>query len=87
MATVQDEIHIAKRGNSKAMRIPSKIVKELDLKDGQVMTIAVKGQSIILTPVKNQSTDSHELFAGWQDDGVRDDELDWGKAKGDELEW
>jgi len=87
MATIQDETHIAKWGNSKATRIPSKIIKELDLKDDQVMTIAVKGQSIILTPVKNQPTDIHELFAGWQDDGVRDNELDWGKAKGNEIEW
>lgn len=87
MATIQDETHIAKWGNSKATRIPSKIIKELDLKDDQVMTIAVKGQSIILTPVKKQPTDIHELFAGWQDDGVRDNELDWGKAKGNEIEW
>ena len=31
------------------------------------------------------ATNIHQLFAGWKDDGIRHQELDWGKAEGEEL--
>ena len=31
-----------------------------------------------------KATKIQELFAGWEDDGLRHQELDWGKAKGKE---
>lgn len=38
--------------------------------------------------IKDQPTTIHELFAGWKDDGVRDQELDWGGcAQVKELAW
>ena len=30
-------------------------------------------------------TNIQQLFAGWEDDGIRHQELDWGKAEGNEL--
>ena len=30
-------------------------------------------------------TNIQQLFAGWEDDGLRHQELDWGKAEGNEL--
>ena len=30
-------------------------------------------------------TNIQQLFAGWEDDGLRHQELDWGKAEGKEL--
>ena len=30
-------------------------------------------------------TNIQQLFAGWKDDGIRHQELDWGKAEGTEL--
>ena len=32
-----------------------------------------------------KATNIHQLFAGWEDDGLRHQELDWGKAEGNEL--
>ena len=32
-----------------------------------------------------KATKIQELFAGWEDDGIRHQELDWGKAEGNEL--
>ena len=32
-----------------------------------------------------KSTKIQELFADWEDDGLRHQELDWGKAEGTEL--
>ena len=32
-----------------------------------------------------KATKIQELFAGWEDDGLRHQELDWGKAEGEEL--
>jgi len=87
MPLIEEQTHVAKWGNSKATRIPSKIIKELNLKDNQPLTVSVQGDSIVLTPIEKQPTNIHELFAGWQDDGQRESELDWGKAKGNELEW
>ncbi|QLK86961.1 PbsX family transcriptional regulator [Staphylococcus sp. 17KM0847] len=29
----------------------------------------------------------HELFLDWEDDGVRSEEMNWGLAKGEELDW
>jgi len=33
----------------------------------------------------SKATKIQELFAGWEDDGLRHKELDWGKAEGNEL--
>ena len=46
---------------------------------------AVKEQSIILTPEAKASKTIYELFADWQDDGIRQEEVDWGQATGEEL--
>ncbi|WP_203638242.1 AbrB/MazE/SpoVT family DNA-binding domain-containing protein [Levilactobacillus wangkuiensis] len=87
MATTEEQIHLAKWGNSKAARIPSKIIKQLNLADDQELTVRVQDDSIVLTPVKKRPSNIHELFADWKDDGKRDQELDWGKAEGHELPW
>lgn len=87
MIMINEQTHLAKWGNSRATRIPSKIIKELNLSDDQELSVAVQGDSIVLTPIKKQPTNIHELFANWQDDGQRDPELDWGKSEGNEIEW
>ena len=41
-----------------------------------------------INPSQNKNpkaTKIQELFAGWEDDGLRHQELDWGKAEGKEL--
>lgn len=80
---------IKKWGNSDAVRIPSSIIKTLDLKENQQLNITIEDGKIVFTPIKtnDEPTTLKELFANWQDDGVRDHELDWGESKGNELEW
>ena len=43
-------------------------------------------ETVNLSQYKNpKTTKIQELFAGWEDDGLRHQELDWGKAEGKEL--
>ncbi len=83
--SIKEQTHLAKWGNSKAVRIPEKIIKQLKLSDDQEITITTKNDAISLTLVKKEPTNIHELFKDWQDDGQRDHELDWGKLEGHEL--
>ncbi len=87
MNNIKEQTRITQWGNSKATRIPSDIVKQLSLENNQTLDITVHDGAIVLTPVKKQPTDIHELFADWQDDNQRDHELDWGEAEGNELPW
>ena len=87
MAAIEEKIHLAKWGNSNAARIPSKVVKQLNLTENQELTLTVQNDSIVLTPVERKPTNIHELFADWQDDGQREKELNWGKPTGSELPW
>ncbi|GAA3622243.1 AbrB/MazE/SpoVT family DNA-binding domain-containing protein [Secundilactobacillus similis] len=85
MASIQENTHLAKWGNSRAARIPSKIIEQLNLTDNQDLTVSIHDGSIVLTPIRKEPTNIHELFADWQDDGVRDHDLDWGKPVGREF--
>ena len=74
-------------GNSKAVRLPAAILKKLNLLDNQTLLVSVEDNSIRLSPENTQPSTIHELFAEWDQDDVREGELDWGQAKGQELEW
>jgi len=87
MTMINEQTSLEKWDKSLAVRIPHQIIKELDWKDNQLLTVSVQGDSIVLTPIEKQPTDIHELFAGWQDDGQRESELDWGKAMPNEIVW
>lgn len=79
--------HLAQWGNSKAVRLPSEVIKHLALNANQSFTVTSDGKSIILTPTTTSPPDIHDLFQNWQDDGKREQELDWGQATGEELPW
>lgn len=84
---VQEHTTLAQWGNSKATRIPANILKLLNIDDNQKFVISIKDHSIVLTPDNKKPTSIHELFTGWEDDGVRHSEVDWGRAEGNELQW
>ena len=69
------------------IRIPSDIVKRLDLGNNRTLDITVHDGAINLTPLEKQPTDIHELFADRENDNQGDHELNWGEAKGNELPW
>ena len=84
---IQEYTTLSQWGNSKATRIPASVLKLLNIDVNQKFSVSVQGQSIVLTPEKTQATSIHELFADWEDDGLRQHELDWGTAEGEELPW
>ena len=84
---IQEYTTLSQWGNSKATRIPASVLKLLNIDVNQKFSVSVQGQSIVLTPETIQATSIHELFADWEDDGLRHRELDWGKAEGEELSW
>ncbi|WP_288530679.1 AbrB/MazE/SpoVT family DNA-binding domain-containing protein [uncultured Secundilactobacillus sp.] len=87
MERIREQTRLAKWGNSKAARIPNKIIRQLKLDDNQYMIITIENRSVILTPIKKNPINIHELFEDWKDDGKRDHELDLGKSEGNELPW
>ena len=73
-------------GNSKAVRLPAAILKKLNLLDNQTLLVSVEDNSIRLRPEHKQPSTIHEFFAEWNQDDVREGELDWGQANCQELE-
>lgn len=89
-ATTQEIItntRVAKWGNSQATRISQEVLEKAGAHVGQEFNISVQDGNIILSPVEKKPTTIKELFAGWEDDGFRPGELDWGSAQGNELSW
>lgn len=84
---IQEYTTLSQWGNSKATRIPASILKLLDVDVNQKFSVSIKDQSIVLTPENQKPSSIHDLFAGWEDDGIRHKETDWGEAKGEELTW
>ena len=76
---------LQKWGNSSGVRLPKKIIKAAKLKDNQLLAVSLKGQSIVLTPIK--STDSFTLdkmLEGVTPENVHG-EFDWGPDVGAEI--
>ena len=84
---IQEYTTLSQWGNSKATRIPTNILKLLNIDVNQKLLVSVKDRSIVLTPESQNPSSIHDLFAGWEDDGVRHREIDWGESKGEELTW
>ena len=68
-------------GNSKATRIPTSVLKLLNIDVNQRFLISVQGESIVLTPEVKQPNTIHELFSNWEDDGIRHKEINLGEVK------
>ncbi len=76
---------LQKWGNSSGVRLPKRIIKAANLKDKQLLTVSLKGQSIILTPV--MSLDNFTLktmLKGVTPKNVHS-EIDWGPDVGAEI--
>jgi len=87
MNQTTEQTKITQWGHSKAVRIPSSVIKQLDLKNDDKLSVTIENGSIVLTPLEKKLTNIYELFNGWVDDGVRDSEVDWGEARGNEFKW
>lgn len=86
------EITISKWGNSLGFRIPSNIVKSLELKDGDKLTIKEEDYSFNVTKTNNSVKDVLCNFYHKDIDEIlsmnikeNDSELSWGEDVGDEI--
>ena len=78
IATVQ------KWGNSLALRIPSALAKDVDLRQGSVVEVAAVKGEIIVTPKKERRLSLTQMLRAVTK-GNRHSEADWGQAVGREI--
>lgn len=76
---------LQKWGNSSGVRLPKRIIMAAKLKDNQLLTVSLKGQSIVLTPVKSADDFTLKMML----EGVTPEkvhrEFDWGPDVGVEI--
>ena len=76
---------IGKWGNSLALRIPTAIAREAELRDGGHVEISVRGGALVITPVARALRYSlDELLAGITDEN-RHAEIAFGEPVGKEV--
>lgn len=73
---------VQKWGNSLAVRIPSKIVDEINLEQGSDVEIKLENQAIIISPIKKKPT-LEELLSKITPKN-RHEEVDFGRQEGKE---
>ena len=77
------QTQIGKWGNSLAVRIPGILAKDLNLREGTDLDVAVMDGALVLRPAKPQYT-LEELVEGITPENVHG-ETDWGPAVGREA--
>lgn len=87
MSSINEPARLARLAQSKAIRIPRESLKQLNLDNRQQFDLVIKNNAIVFIPCRSEPRDIHELFLGWQDDGQREHELDWGQSVGSQLKW
>ena len=74
-------------GNSKGVRIPSNIVKDLKLINNQKMDIYAENGTIVIRPITERPKSLADLFKGYRGGKVQGHEMKWGHPKGHEYPW
>ncbi|VUC64686.1 antitoxin ChpS [Macrococcoides caseolyticum] len=87
MSTIEMTTTLKKWGNSQGLRLPQKIINSLNMKENQKILISIEGDTLVLKPQTAKPKNIHELFSNWKDDGIRSEEMNWGSAEGEELDW
>jgi antitoxin MazE len=75
---------VKKWGNSLAIRIPSSVVKDLELSENSSIQITSNGVVATIQPKKRKKVNLDELIAGITPDNVHK-EVDWGRPVGKEI--
>lgn len=76
--------HLQKWGNGTGVRLPQKLIKAANWRDNQMLTVELRGASVVLTPAKPAAMPTiDELLKDVTPDLVGG-ELDWGADKGRE---
>ncbi len=75
---------VQKWGNSLALRIPSSIAKDIRLRQGSAVDIAIEGGKMIVKPEKKKKPSLSQLLNGVTKDNCHT-EQDWGAPVGREI--
>ncbi len=78
------DTHVAKWGNSLAVRIPQAIVTEARLAEGDRLSFDLAGDGSIVLRSRHRKYSLDQLVAGIKP-GNRHRETDWGAPKGKEV--
>ncbi len=76
---------LQKWGNSSGVRLPKRIIKAAKLKDNQLLTVSLKGQSIVLTPIKVADDFTLKTMLKGVTPANVHGEIDWGPDVGAEI--
>ena len=78
------EARLQKWGNSDGIRIPSSILKSLDLKTNDKVDIKYENDKLIISKVQKKKISLEEKFANYSGDNLAK-EFSWDDAKGKEI--
>lgn len=78
------DIRLQKWGNSLGIRIPSNILKSLNLKSGDSVNIKEEDDSIIITKIKNNKIFLEERIKNYEGTNLSK-EFEWDEPQGREL--
>ena len=80
------ESHIAKWGNSLALRLPRHVAADAKLHEGTRVVLHVEGGSLVVRPSRPKYRLSELLADHKASKGKESKEFDWGERQGEE-EW
>ena len=77
---------VSRWGHSLAVRIPARLARQVDLKEGSSVEMTVEDGKLVVTPAEAEPPryDLAQLIAGIDQDNVHE-EADFGEAVGAEL--
>ena len=78
------EAKLQKWGNSDGIRIPSTILKALNLKTNDKVNLTIEDEKIIISKLQNKSVSLEERFRNYKGENLVND-FSWDEAKGKEL--
>lgn len=78
------EVRLQKWGNSLGIRIPSNILKSLNIKANDLLSIKEEEQKIVISVCKNKKISLEERFKEYNGQNLSK-EFSWDEAKGREL--
>ena len=75
---------IQKWGNSLALRIPSSVAKEMQVREGSAVELTVEDGKIVVKPAKKRKLSLAQMLKGVTKEN-RHSEIDWGGPVGREI--
>ena len=78
------EARLQKWGNSDGIRIPSTLLKSLNLKTNDIVNISIEDEKIIITKSKTKKVSLKELFDNYNGENLTKD-FEWDGPEGKEI--